>query len=84
MKKLRLKALALGANEMLTREQLKNVFGGSGGSGSGSGSGKCETSECSSNANCSAKFPTCSIVNCDSDPNVKIGNCICTTNATGC
>lgn len=28
MKKLKLKALELGANEVLTRSQLKNVFGG--------------------------------------------------------
>jgi hypothetical protein len=38
MKKLRLKALELGAKEVLSRAQLKNVLGGSG-SGSGSGSG---------------------------------------------
>lgn len=32
MKKLRLKALELGAAELLKREQLRNVIGGSGGS----------------------------------------------------
>lgn len=32
MKKLRLKALELGAAELLQREQLRNVIGGSGGS----------------------------------------------------
>lgn len=32
MKKLKLKALELGANEVLTREQLKNVLGGDGSS----------------------------------------------------
>lgn len=31
MKKLQLKALELGAREVLTRTQLKNVMGGSGG-----------------------------------------------------
>ena len=36
MKKLKLKALELGANELLTREQLKNVMAGDG-SGTGSG-----------------------------------------------
>lgn len=45
MKKLKLKALELGARELLSREQLKNVIGGSGtGSedpGSNSGSGDC-------------------------------------------
>ena len=34
MKKLKLKALELGANELLTREQLKNVMAGDG-SGNG-------------------------------------------------
>ena len=35
MKKLKLKALELGANEVLTRAQLKNVVGGVAGSGPG-------------------------------------------------
>jgi hypothetical protein len=35
MKKLKLRALELGANEMLTREQLKHVLGGDGSSGAG-------------------------------------------------
>ncbi|MFB6453872.1 hypothetical protein ACE38W_01275 [Chitinophaga sp. Hz27] len=42
MKKLRLKMLDLGATEVLSREQLKQVMGGadgSGGDGSGGGSG---------------------------------------------
>ncbi|NLR78213.1 hypothetical protein [Chitinophaga eiseniae] len=39
MKKLKLTALDLGAKELLTREQLKNVMGGDG-SGSG-GAGSC-------------------------------------------
>jgi len=38
MKKIRLNVADLGATEILTREQLKSVFGGNG-SGSGSGSG---------------------------------------------
>jgi len=42
MKKLKLKALELGANELLSREQLKNVMAGDG-SGGGSGDG-CSTS----------------------------------------
>jgi len=40
MKKLKLRALELGASELLTREQLKNVMGGDG-SGGGSG-GSCQ------------------------------------------
>lgn len=47
MKKLKLKALELGAREVLNREQLKHVLGGfDDGSGSGkTGSGnKCSTS----------------------------------------
>jgi len=43
MKKLKLKALELGAEELLQREQLKNIIGGSGGSGDGS---------CSVSVNC--------------------------------
>lgn len=34
MKKLKLKALALGAHELLSREQLRNISGGSGSGGS--------------------------------------------------
>ncbi len=52
MKKLKLKALNLGAKEFLTREQLKNVLGGgtgtSGGSGTTSAGGSgCPTTACS-------------------------------------
>jgi hypothetical protein len=54
MKKLKLKALGLGAKEILTREQLKYVLGGDGsGSGAGGGGGNtgggsgCPTSPCS-------------------------------------
>lgn len=51
MKKLKLKALELGAKEVLTRKQLKNVLGGAG-SGSGSGSG-------------GGNYPTCPPTSCD-------------------
>lgn len=44
MKKLKLKALELGAKEVLSRAQLKNVLGGSG-SGSG-GSAQCFGNSC--------------------------------------
>jgi hypothetical protein len=41
MKKVKLKALELGAEELLQREQLKNVIGGTGGS---NGGGSCTAS----------------------------------------
>ena len=42
MKKLKLNVAELGATEILTREELKKVLGGTGsGSGSGSGEDKC-------------------------------------------
>lgn len=60
MKKLKLKALELGAKELLTREQLKMVLGGDDGSGSGSGSGSGIKCDCNTSADCkdTAK-PTC-------------------------
>jgi hypothetical protein len=50
MKKLKLKALELGAKEVLSRDQLKNVLGGSGSGGSG-GSGGNNLPSCT--ASCS-------------------------------
>jgi hypothetical protein len=47
MKKLKLKALELGAKEILTREQLKNIIGGDGG-----GCSSCEFTGCDSNHQC--------------------------------
>jgi hypothetical protein len=41
MKKVKLKALELGAEELLQREQLKNVIGGTGGN---NGGGSCTAS----------------------------------------
>ncbi len=41
MKKVKLKALEAGAKELLSREQLKNVLGGS-----GSGGGTCSNNVC--------------------------------------
>lgn len=64
MKKLKLKALELGAKEVLSRAQLKNVLGGAGsGSGSGSGSGTYDqcADECTTDAQC-AKGTTCTAV----------------------
>lgn len=62
MKKLKLKALELGANEVLSRSQLKNILGGSGGSaGSGPGSGLgWGNNYCEATAVCGATSITCS------------------------
>lgn len=46
MKKIRLNVADLGATEILSREQLKSVFGGSGGSSSDSGSGSGSITGC--------------------------------------
>jgi hypothetical protein len=60
MKKLKLKALELGAKELLTREQLKMVLGGDFGSGSGSGSGSGTTCNCNSSDDCKdTSKPSC-------------------------
>lgn len=74
MKKLTLKALNLDAKELLTREQKRMIFGGSGSGGSG-GSGtdtcyKCKEKgewvygygDCSSKSSCDAN--TCSTYSC--------------------
>lgn len=57
MKKLRLKALELGAKEVMTRSQLKAVFGGHAllGSGGCDGSTACLNSDQCTDSNC----PTC-------------------------
>lgn len=47
MKKLKLKALDLGATELLTRDQLKNVMGGD-----GSGSGNVNYGTCIGSVGC--------------------------------
>lgn len=49
MKKLKLQAIELGATELLTREQLKHVFGGDGG---GSGTACKTTTDCALNSKC--------------------------------
>jgi hypothetical protein len=55
MKKLGLKDLSFQKGEVLTRNQLKNVLGGSGsGSGSGSGGHTSCKSPCKSDADCGA------------------------------
>jgi hypothetical protein len=67
MKKLKLKALELGAEELLQREQLKNVIGGSG-SGDGSGGG-CEVT-------CGSGYYACC------NRNILVAYCNCKTNGS--
>lgn len=43
MKKIRLKALELGAKEVLTRDQLKQILGGDGSGGSGIADCACDS-----------------------------------------
>ncbi len=83
MEKLRLKAINLGAREVLTREQLKNVLGGSGETGSGAGGTCTVTVTClkgatitcnGSGANCHyenvSSYGYGGWVQCDSDPKI--------------
>ncbi|MET3875824.1 hypothetical protein ABIE50_001236 [Chitinophaga sp. OAE865] len=56
MKKLKLKALGFGANELLSRSQLKNIFGGVDGSGGTS---------CSASADCGGSRGTISCTGVD-------------------
>jgi hypothetical protein len=71
MKKLKLKALELGAKELLSREQLKHVIGGDDGSGSG-GAHTCYGSQSS----CSYDQAGSGSVNgsCSTNSN---GRCVC-------
>lgn len=72
MKKLSLKNLKLGADDMLQRNQLKTVFGGY------SGSGTCEDDECSSDSGCTTEHPKCNDFNCtdDNGKSSKYKSCI--------
>jgi hypothetical protein len=63
MKKLKLKALGLGAKEILTREQLKYVLGGDG-SGSGTGGGGGNTGGGSGGTCCAHSADWISYVKC--------------------
>lgn len=53
MKKLKLKALELGAKEVLTRAQLKNILGGS-----GNGGNECSAYACNQKCTCEANSGT--------------------------
>jgi len=68
MKKLKLKALAPGAGEALTRAQMRNVLGSLGGGGtSGCGSG-CSGSCTANSGVCKGKSGTCG---------TSGGGCVC-------
>jgi len=58
MKKLKLKALNLGASEVLTREQLKNIMGGDGSGGGSGGPGSCSDG-CGPTVACPVNSPYC-------------------------
>lgn len=62
MKKIRLNVANLEATEVLSRDQLKSIFGGSGGSSSGSGSGSSGSTNCSTT--CKGTSDTIEIENC--------------------
>lgn len=66
MKRLRAKALELGATELLTRERLKTVLGG-GGSGSGGGCGDC-TNACGGNLGNCPDGKKCTSEECPGQP----------------
>ncbi|SFW66210.1 hypothetical protein SAMN02927921_03096 [Sinomicrobium oceani] len=63
MKKLKLKALNLNAEELLTRAQMKAILGGSNGSGGNGGSGGFNCSvpgqKCTSDSECGGNCPKC-------------------------
>jgi len=76
MKKLQLKALQLGAKEVLSRAQLKNVLGGSGSGGSGS---KTCTLRCDQDKSASSTVSDCArttvSATCGSDLSKAV--CVC-------
>ncbi|MBS0030358.1 hypothetical protein ACTJJ0_25995 [Chitinophaga sp. 22321] len=68
MKKLTLKALQLGATEVLTREQLKNVLGGDGSNTSGT---RCVVYCCDSSNNCGSGTTLPGVDSCSSNENCQ-------------
>ena len=56
MKKIRLNVADLDATEVLSRDQLKSIFGGS---GSDSLTEGCGADLCNSNSDCGSTCPTC-------------------------
>lgn len=79
MKRLKLKALELGAVEMLSRAQLKHVVGGS---GSGGGLPCFDNSSCPSGQTCIANYCSGPISSCGACPpplscRVHLGEYVC-------
>ncbi len=73
MTKLKLN-ISLGLGEVLTKEELKRVFGGTGsGSGSGSGSDECATT--SHTLGCSGLNENDACYYCNIEKKVKSGHC---------
>ncbi|HEY4326118.1 MAG TPA: hypothetical protein VGN20_19165 [Mucilaginibacter sp.] len=75
MKKLQLKALEIGAKEVLSRAQLKNVLGGTGTDTSGPGYFKC----CPGGDKNSPQCSTCSFVPSGSHCTCTQGTCTSVT-----
>ena len=76
MKKLKLKALELGANEVLTRAQLKNVLGGSGGITTTTGQFEDCKDECVAIGEKCVNGVVCAAVDCpSSNPTKKYNIC---------
>ncbi|HEY8959422.1 hypothetical protein [Chitinophaga sp.] len=73
MKKLRLKALDLGATELLTRERLRTILGG--GSGSG-GSGEACTNACGGTLGSCPDGKKCTSETCPGEPDFTHTVCV--------
>lgn len=58
MKKLNLNVADLGATEILSRDELKKVLGGTGTGSTGSGGGACN-SKCSTSSDCGSVCQNC-------------------------
>jgi natural product precursor len=72
MKKLKLKALELGAVEVLSREQLKSVFGGE----TPSGSSNCYV-RCNQDSSAGSYVGDCNRSTVDSVCNSDLSNAVC-------
>lgn len=72
MKKLSLKNLKLDVDDLLQREQLKTIFGGSG--------GNCPDDECQTDSDCPEVYPNCTNFNftesCKNEPTTMRAQCI--------
>lgn len=79
MKKLKLKALEIGASEVLTKAELKKIIGGNGG---GSGSSNSCNAYCGqgSGYTCTTVCQICDDAGGGSNPNVPGGDKLCVAN----